>query len=213
MEKNHEDFISNLIQRPFLRNLTNKIFLSLDIKSLDNCRKVTKTWNTAINELPINKLREMDWIDDSFTPMCLPLSNPRGQTASWDLLSRFSRGNLEHIHVHPDGRIAASAGRQIWIYCPEGALKNYIILKEGDAIYIKIVGKFLVAFDDISNISIYEIFHSESRPTTFRHTIESNQINLLEFFPTIPEENQIKSRRGEIIEINRDCFQYKKKSS
>jgi hypothetical protein len=170
MDKNPLDIISNLIQRPFLGNLTEKIFNFLDIKSLENCRKVSKEWETAINKLPINKLREIDWVDDFFKPMCLPYSNR--QTASWDPLSTFGKGYLKHIDIHHDGRIAVSSRHQIWIFCPEGAIKNYINLKAGNACYIKIVGKFLVAFDNISNISIFEIFFSERFPSIFRHTEE-----------------------------------------
>ena len=58
-----EDIISDLIQRPFLKNLTKKIFSYLDVRSLDNCRKVSTKWKAAVKQLPINILREIDWID------------------------------------------------------------------------------------------------------------------------------------------------------
>jgi hypothetical protein len=78
MNKNKLDIISNLSERPFLSNLTKKIFSFLDMKSLDNCRKVSEKWETAINDFSISISREIDWIDDSFMPMCQPLSNHRG---------------------------------------------------------------------------------------------------------------------------------------
>jgi hypothetical protein len=86
--------------------------------------------------------------------------------------------NFELIDVHPDGRVAVSSGPEIWIVWPEGPkkksyVKNYINLKKfspknADACYIKIVGKFLVVLDGhahMSNVSIFEIFHSESSAT------------------------------------------------
>ena len=162
-----------------MSNLTKKIFSFLDMKSLDNCRKVSEKWETAINDFSISISREIDWIDDSFMPECRPLSHHQAEFGD--------RCLFRQIQVALDGRIAVSSGRQIWIFCPKGELKNYIILKAGDAFYTKIVGKFLVAFDSESNISIFEIFLSESAPSIFRHTEQSNEINLLKFFPTIPK--------------------------
>ena len=66
-----------------------------------------------------------------------------------------------------------------------------------------------MAFDDFWNISIYEIFHSESSSTIFRHTVKSNKINLLKCFPVIPEEYKIIAAQDKMRETPRCCFYYK----
>jgi hypothetical protein len=70
-----EDIISELIQRPFLKNLTTKIFSYLDLRSLDHCIRVSTNWNSAIKQLSNNILSEIDWIDKGFTANCRPLRN------------------------------------------------------------------------------------------------------------------------------------------
>jgi hypothetical protein len=107
--KLYEDIISCLNKKPFLSNFTRKIFNFLDVKSLDSCRKVSTIWRDAVEKLPTKILQEIEWIDDSFSPKPLQLSNPRDLSASWEL----APGNLENIQLDDDGRMALSSGREI----------------------------------------------------------------------------------------------------
>ena len=184
------DIISALADRPFLSDLCSKIFSYLDLKSLRDCKAVSGRWKRAVTLLPVPVKREIDWIDRSFSPQSLPLTNPRDLTQSWALVSPFDNGNLDKLFIDQFERMVVSSGRQIWVFNPKGVLAQYIVLDTTEAMFIHTSEKHVIVFDAVASVLIYDIATGK----------------LIKSKPYIPTQYAVKNAEGEIYEIPRSCY-------
>ena len=190
MQNNNEDIISALAGRPFLAEIGVKIFSKLDLRSVQNCKKVSRSWRNVAEQMPLSIQREADWIDPSFTPRSLALTNPRDLTQSWDVVSPFDNGNLNNLKIDDYNRMIVASGRQIWIFDDKGVLQQYMVLKTTDAMFVHTTEKHAIVFDAISTMLIYDISTGK----------------LVKSISYIPPEYAMRTAEGEIYEIPRCCY-------